>query len=305
MPLFSIDDGKRSCGQLPGDVRAQRVEAADQADVAVLPQLQPGGQGEVAAAALAGDDQACAGSMPSSSACACTHFRPDTQSFRPAGNGATSGADDGVTQLRKSTIATATPWLAMIRPHERYMPSKHDIARHAAAVDVVDARQRRRRDCGRMNWILIVLPSGDDVNSTVRDVEAGRRRDGLVVEQVEHGRHLLGLGHRLRWLTSASSSSRLATSACPARERPHHRLDARIDPWIVFDLAHGNPPVRERHGPGGAGRRTASLAPSSGISVGPPGRRRPDLRRVPCPSGRCRPVPTGRAGRGQRGPRAD
>ena len=41
-----------------GDVRAQRVEALDQADVAVLLQLEAGGEREVAAAALAGDDDA-------------------------------------------------------------------------------------------------------------------------------------------------------------------------------------------------------------------------------------------------------
>ncbi len=66
-------------------------------------------------------------STPSSSACACTHFRPDTQSFSPAGNGATSGDDDGTTQLRKSTMTTATPWCAMRRPQVRYMPLKHDM----------------------------------------------------------------------------------------------------------------------------------------------------------------------------------
>jgi hypothetical protein len=65
--------------------------------------------------------------MPSSSAWAMTNFSPDTQSLRPAGKGATSGADDGVWQFRKSTMATATPWWAMIRPQDRYMPSKHDI----------------------------------------------------------------------------------------------------------------------------------------------------------------------------------
>jgi len=48
-------------------------------------------------------------------------------SLRPAGHGATSGAADGVWQFRKSTMAPATPWLAMILPHERYMTSKHDI----------------------------------------------------------------------------------------------------------------------------------------------------------------------------------
>ena len=40
------------------DVGTERVEAADQADVAVAQQLEAGGQRQVAAAALAGDDDA-------------------------------------------------------------------------------------------------------------------------------------------------------------------------------------------------------------------------------------------------------
>jgi len=69
-----------------------------------------------------------AASIPSSSAWATTQRKPDTQSSRPAGYGATSGAEDGVTQLRKSTMTTATPFPAISRPQLRYMPSKHDIA---------------------------------------------------------------------------------------------------------------------------------------------------------------------------------
>ena len=66
------------------------------------------------------------GSMFSLAALAFTHFSPETQSFRPAGKGSTSGAEEAVRQLRKSTMATATPMEAMIRPQERYMPSKAD-----------------------------------------------------------------------------------------------------------------------------------------------------------------------------------
>ena len=58
-------------------------------------------------------------SMLSVAAFACTHLRPDTQSFSPAGNGATSGTDDGESALRKSTMATATPCAAMIFPQAR------------------------------------------------------------------------------------------------------------------------------------------------------------------------------------------
>ena len=68
-----------------------------------------------------------AGSIPSSAAWAAVQRRPDTQSLRPAGKGATSGADEGVRQLRKSTITTATPLAAMSFPQPRYIPSKQDI----------------------------------------------------------------------------------------------------------------------------------------------------------------------------------
>ena len=64
-----------------------------------------------------------AGSMARSAALATTHFRPETQSLRPAGNGATSGTEDATTALRKSTMTTATPFAAMIFPQPRYMPS--------------------------------------------------------------------------------------------------------------------------------------------------------------------------------------
>ena len=59
-------------------------------------------------------------------ALAMTHLRPETQSFRPAGKGATSGTEDGTTALRKSTMTTATPLAATSFPQPRYMPSKQD-----------------------------------------------------------------------------------------------------------------------------------------------------------------------------------
>jgi hypothetical protein len=37
------------------------------------------------------------------------------QSFRPAGNGAISGTAEGCTELRNSTMATATPLAAIMR----------------------------------------------------------------------------------------------------------------------------------------------------------------------------------------------
>ena len=65
-------------------------------------------------------------SIASRAALAMTHFRPDTQSFRPAGNGATSGTEDGTTALRKSTMTTATPLAAISLPQPWNIASKQD-----------------------------------------------------------------------------------------------------------------------------------------------------------------------------------
>ena len=108
---------------LARDVGAQRVEALDEAELAVLLQLEAGGERQVAAAALARDDDAGRVDVEVRRRWPTTHFSPDTQSLSPAGNGATSGTDDGTTELRKSTITTATPLAAMILPQPRYMPS--------------------------------------------------------------------------------------------------------------------------------------------------------------------------------------
>ena len=67
------------------------------------------------------------GSMPKSAACPATQRKPDTQSFRPAGKGATSGDEEAATQLRKSTMTTTTPLAAMCLPQPRYIPSKQDM----------------------------------------------------------------------------------------------------------------------------------------------------------------------------------
>ena len=116
-----MEDGNRSCGQLP----------AMYGHMAYSPRMSPSSPSRFSLSPVARvrfppplspATIRWSGSMPSSPAWACTHLRPDTQSFRPAGNGSTSGTEDGDTQLRKSTIATATPWLAMSRPHDRYMP---------------------------------------------------------------------------------------------------------------------------------------------------------------------------------------
>ena len=126
MPLFSVDDGLSGVRPLPGDVGAERVEALDQAEFAVPLEFQPGGQGQIAAAALAGDDDALRVDAQVRRRARPPTCSPDTQSFSPAGNGATSGAEEATTQLRKSTMTTATPLAAMSLAQPRYIPSKQD-----------------------------------------------------------------------------------------------------------------------------------------------------------------------------------
>ena len=119
MPLFSVDDGFSGSGQRPGDVGAQRVEALDETDVAVALEAQPGGEGEVAATALAGHDdpigvdaqRGVVGRDP-----------PQTRHAVVQPGGIGGDLFDGRGRraaLRKSTIATATPWAAMILPQAR------------------------------------------------------------------------------------------------------------------------------------------------------------------------------------------
>ncbi len=58
MPSFSIGRRAVGSGPLPGDVGAERVEPLDEPELAVTLELEPGGQRQIAAAALAGDDDA-------------------------------------------------------------------------------------------------------------------------------------------------------------------------------------------------------------------------------------------------------
>ena len=117
MPFSSVDDGFSGNGH-GRRLGTQEVEATDEVDVAVACQAERGGEREVASSALSRHDDPTrvdtehlvVGGHPPT---------PDTQSLSPAGKGATSGADDGSRALRKSTMATATPWPAMICPQAR------------------------------------------------------------------------------------------------------------------------------------------------------------------------------------------
>ena len=56
MPSFSTEEGQSGCRPLAGDVGTQGVEAFDEPEVALALEREPGRQGEVAPAALPGDD---------------------------------------------------------------------------------------------------------------------------------------------------------------------------------------------------------------------------------------------------------
>src|ERR1700760_2064245 len=115
MPLFSVEDGFSGVGHWPAmyGQSAYRprtsprspscLSLSPRARVRLPPPLEP-------------DTVMRSGSIPRCAALAAVHFSPDTQSLSPAGNGATSGTDDGETELRKSTMTTATPLAAMSRP---------------------------------------------------------------------------------------------------------------------------------------------------------------------------------------------
>src|ERR1700761_7582904 len=118
MPLFSVDDGFSGSGHWPAMYghsayrplisprSPSRLSLRPVARVRLPPPLSPA-------------TTMRAGLMPRWPALATVHFSPDTQSLSPAGNGATSGTDDGDTELRKSTITTATPLAAMSLPQPR------------------------------------------------------------------------------------------------------------------------------------------------------------------------------------------
>ena len=113
-------------GPLSGDVGAEGVQALDQAKVAVALELQGRGDGQIAAAALAGDDDPPRIDVELTGV-GMDPFETGDTVVQPGGKGATSGAEDAVRALRKSTMATATPRAAMIRPQALYMPFKQLI----------------------------------------------------------------------------------------------------------------------------------------------------------------------------------
>ena len=144
MPSFSTDEGQSGRRPLAGDVGTQRVEALDQAQVTVALEREPRGQGEIAAAALAGDDD-------------LRRVDPEFGGVRghPAQAGhavVQAGRERGHLGRRRGRDAVAEVHhddhdavggnvLAPAPVH----PVEAGHGGHAAAVDVIDARQRERR----------------------------------------------------------------------------------------------------------------------------------------------------------------
>jgi hypothetical protein len=125
MPSFSVEDGESGVGHWP------LMNGA----IAYRPLIRPSSPSRLSFSPVARArfppplspaTITRPGSMARRPALAITHFRPETQSFSPAGNGATSGTEDGTIALRKSTMTTATPLAAMSFPHPRNIPSKQD-----------------------------------------------------------------------------------------------------------------------------------------------------------------------------------
>ena len=153
-------------------------------------------------------------SIPSSPACSRTHFSPATQSFSPAGNGATSGADEADERIAEVDHRDGH---ALRGDHPAPRPVHAVEARHrlhAAAVDVVDARQRIGRlrpdelDLDRVAVRLGHEFVGRDgqTRSTARPPRCRACRAPRVMAAC--------IASASGVLTSASSSSRLAMSGC-------------------------------------------------------------------------------------------
>ena len=217
MPSFSIDDGNRSCGQRPAMYGHSAYSPRTSPDVAVAQQPHAGGERQIPAAALTGDDDAVRVDAELRAACSTVQRTPATQSFSPAGNGSTSGADDGVRQLRKSIIATATSLMGDARgPTSGTSPSKHDTGLHAAAVEVHDARDdvvavgtdelhldevavRRRHELSGLDSQTVERRNVHGVETCVEVLELGRHRHGrLRIGDLDQSLAAVDVVHRAR-----------------------------------------------------------------------------------------------------------
>ena len=257
-----------------GDVRAQRVEAADEPDVAVAEQLHARspasgsrrrsrrrrrrGRRRCRSSAALADDQLHAG-----------HAVVEAGRERR----------DLGRRRRRQAVAEVDHRHGHALVGDDPAPRSGTCRRsttglHAAAVDVVHARQRRRRPVGRMNCTLTVLPSGLDVSSMVL---TSRPFDGATSSLSSISSMAVICS---RWATASGRLSlgeqHLSAGDVRLRGRRHHRhhgLDPRIDAGVVGKSAHWCPlflTVRRTVGP----RRSlgpCSDRPSSlGSAVGRP-----------------------------------
>ena len=86
---------------------------------------------------------------------------------------------------------------------------------------------------GRMNWMLTELPSGEEVNRSVRTLSPVGRRDQFRIHGIQERLHARGLGGRR--LGGLIRENLLAARYARRRrklERGEHCLDTGIDPRI-------------------------------------------------------------------------
>jgi hypothetical protein len=180
---------------LTGDVRAERVEPADHSQVSVLLELEPRGQRQVPAAALARDDDAPGVDaqarrvlvQPADARHAVVQARGERRHLRRR-RGRERVAE--VDHRHRDALRGDDPAPGAVHAVE----ARHRL--HAAAVDVVHAGQRLARlRPDELNLDGVALGRGAEL--VRRDRGARGRRDLLVVHEIEHPSHLLARGDRL------------------------------------------------------------------------------------------------------------
>src|SRR6202012_5769470 len=99
MPLFSVEDGFSGVGHWPAMYGHSAYRPLTRPRSPSCLSLRPVARVRLPPP-LSPATTMRPGSVPRCAALAAVHFRPDTQSLSPAGNGATSGAEVGETELR-------------------------------------------------------------------------------------------------------------------------------------------------------------------------------------------------------------
>ena len=224
-----------------GDVGAQRVQAGDESDVAVAQQLHPGGEREVATAALARDHHSRRIDLQVGSV--GHHPLQTRHTVVQAGR---VGLDLGHRRGRHR-VAEVHHRHGHVVVGDNLAPrpvvaveARH--GRHAAAVDVVDARHHfiaHRADEVDVDGVAVGLRR----HLVLGDGEALARHDRRLVARLHH--RLVGLLEHLVLGGRSLGHQLVAAAHVDSRDGRHHRqqrLQTRVDSRVVGNVVrHGAP----------------------------------------------------------------